>query len=214
MGERLWVDGMDLLQTTVYKAEEFPDLIERLQASGDRRLMTSGLWRLFEDKLIEKWTQMAQTPPITGVRPLDDTDKAFKGRVEIDVAQAFDGADGRIVTYLHGYAAPGLVLPYAVEPDGKKAVVRLTPNRTLYRFILRDDPTSLSKGQKLAAIRSWLYQDTGFLAMTATPDLEQGTLQLTVPDMTQREQYNILSEQGSAKIHKHLDTMFESRRLY
>ena len=74
-----WADS------TIYKREELPDTLERLSASTDQRSRASAIWRVMEDRFIEKWTGMTRAPAIIGVIPATtETAKTFVERLVVD----------------------------------------------------------------------------------------------------------------------------------
>lgn len=220
-GYRLMFPLAELVHEKFYKTEEFTDLAERLMLSTERNAVASGLWRLMEDPYLEKWTGMGQSPPIIGIRPVDPArDGGLIRQLNTDVSPGFAGSDGRFITYLEGWSTPGLSLPYKVDTyhvnekgekvqgDGLRTVVQLLPSRTDYRFIMRDDPESLSKGMKLAALRGWQYMDSGRLALHRT-GLEE-PLRLAWPGPNE-EQYEFPGE-THVSVKRHLDVTLESYR--
>lgn len=196
-GHRLALSMARFLHQTFYQDEEFPDMMERLMASRTPRWHTSALWRLVEDPFLDKWTDGPVEPALMGLRSLDDAhnpDDAELRRQLVDfLAGSFSGADGHIISYFYEgqttdeKAAPAVVLPFTVEVKSEVdniATVSLDSSRwSVLRMMLEGNPPSLSKGQKLAVMRSFMYQDRGRLRLE-TARLELGALRVTLSDET------------------------------
>ena len=209
-GYRIGVAMLHWRYQKLTKQEEFSDLMERLLASRERGKHSSGLWRLLEDWILEKWTGMTAGPPITGIKPIEGAEaEKFRTELDRDISPLVAGAHGRFVTHLPGVEnPPALVLPFTVlaaEATGPGAEdivnVTLKDEVSFMRFTTRNNETNLAKGQKLAMIRSWMY---GEGQLRLTPVIQGSTLQLSITKEND-EEYAFFAEE-EMKIKHHLDT--------
>lgn len=211
-GYRIGVPMRDWANLNLAKREEFGDLVERHLLSTDHSMVSAGIWRLLEDAMVEKWTGMTASPVITGIRDLKPgDDKDLINQLDFDIASTLNGANGRFATYLEG-TIPGIVLPFTVEAYNADAngVVRigLRPKIWSGRFVMEGNPAFLAKGQKLAALRSWMYGEADLdLGIQVTA---QG-LSAGVPESDR--QYRFYSQEEAGVQHQ-INQGLESLRAY
>lgn len=215
-GYRLGLKPRPELETgELVKLEEYPDMVERFLASGDREAAEQVYWRLQADmeQHLEKWTEMLYAPPIATVRlPSKAEAENVREDVERDISALLAGQDGYVITYLPGVELPPvLVLPYAMSPvELKEGVfrVRLLPELSTMLLVPRNEQTNISKGQKLAIINGWLYQE-GVLDLQSQMDSSTGRLTLNLPSGA--EQYAFLAER-ELWVKRDMETAVEASR--